>query len=143
MKKSEFNQCQKNGVKKIVEVLVGYDGIVLAHAIRKTQMQLSQRDIFLALAKSVPASDGSQTLVDNPYKTWREVNPKLPANKIEVLGPPPTSGTRDAFAELALEGGCKTFQWIKALKKTDIAIRRSVMECVKTAPILKLVKMII
>ncbi len=119
MKKSEFNQCQKNGVKKIVEVLVGYDGIVLAHAMRKTQMQLSLRDIFLALAKSVPASDGSQTLVDNPYKTWQEINPKLPAKKIEVLGPPPTSGTRDAFVELALEGGCKTFQWIKALKKTD------------------------
>ncbi len=119
MKKSEFNQCQKNGVKKIVEVLVGYDGIVLAHAMRKTQMQLSLRDIFLALAKSVPASDGSQTLVDNPYKTWQEINPKLPAKKIEVLGPPPTSGTRDAFVELALEGGCKTFQWIKALKKID------------------------
>ncbi|MCK5523337.1 MAG: substrate-binding domain-containing protein [Thiomargarita sp.] len=119
MKKSEFNQCQKNGVKKIVEVLVGYDGIVLANTTAKPQMQLSLRDIFLALAKSVPATDGSEILVDNPYKTWQEINPKLPAKKIEVLGPPPTSGTRDAFVELALEGGCKTFKWIKALKKTD------------------------
>jgi len=117
MKKSEFNQCQKNGVQKIVEILVGYDGIVLANTKAKPQMQLSLRDIFLALAKSVP--DGSQTLVANPYQTWRDVNPNLPANKIEVLGPPPTSGTRDAFAELALEGGCKTFSFLKALKKTD------------------------
>ncbi len=119
MKQSEFNQCQNNGVKRIVEVLVGYDGIVLANTKAKPQMQLSLRDIFLALAKSVPATDGSQTLIANPYKTWQEVNPNLPANKIEVLGPPPTSGTRDAFAELALEGGCKTFPFLKALKKTD------------------------
>jgi len=117
MKQSEFNQCQNNGVTEIVEVLVGYDGIVLANTKAKPQMQLSLRDIFLALAKSVPAADG--TLVANPYQTWRDVNPNLPANKIEVLGPPPTSGTRDAFAELALEGGCKTFPFLKALKKTD------------------------
>jgi len=91
MKQSEFNLCQKNGVKKIVEVLVGYDGIVLANTKLKPQMQLSLRDIFLALAKSVPATDGSETLIDNPYKTWQDVNPNLPANKIEVLGPPPTS----------------------------------------------------
>jgi phosphate transport system substrate-binding protein len=120
MKQSEFAQCQKNGVTEIVEVLVGYDGIVLANTTAVPQMQLSVRDIFLALAKSVPAfQNGSPTLIPNPYQTWRDVNPKLPANKIEVLGPPPTSGTRDAFAELALEGGCKTFDWIKALKNTD------------------------
>ncbi|RKZ75357.1 MAG: phosphate ABC transporter substrate-binding protein [Gammaproteobacteria bacterium] len=119
MKQSEFNLCQKNGVKKIVEVLVGYDGIVLANTKLKPQMQLSLRDIFLALAKSVPATDGSETLIDNPYKTWQDVNPNLPANKIEVLGPPPTSGTRDAFAELALEGGCQTFSFLKALKKKN------------------------
>jgi phosphate transport system substrate-binding protein len=131
MKKSEFNRCQKNGVKEIVEILVGYDGIVLANTMAKPQMQLSLRDIFLALAKSVPATNGSQTLVDNPYKTWRDVNRKLPANKIEVLGPPPTSGTRDAFAELALEGGCKTFNWIKALKKTDKSRYKAICHAVR------------
>jgi phosphate transport system substrate-binding protein len=80
------------------------------------QLDLSLRDIFLALAKDVPNPDGSETLVPNPYKTWKEVNSDLPDIAIEVLGPPPTSGTRDAFAELAMEGGCKTFDWIKAMK---------------------------
>ena len=126
MKKSEFETCQKNGVKDVVEVLIGFDGIVLANSKTAKQMNLSRKDIFLALAKKVPAPKGMQdsfttatTLVDNPYKTWKEVNPALPAEKIEVLGPPPTSGTRDAFAELALEGGCKSFDWIKAIKKQD------------------------
>jgi len=78
-------------------------------------MSLSLRDIFLALAKDVPNPDGGNTLVANPYKTWKDVNAALPDRAIEVLGPPPTSGTRDAFAELAMEGGCKTFDWIKAV----------------------------
>ncbi len=118
MKKSEFEKCQANGVKEVVEVLIGFDGIVLANSNKAKRMNLTRKDIFLALAKAVPAT-GSETLVANPYKTWQDVNPKLPAIKIEVLGPPPTSGTRDAFAELALEGGCKAFDWIKAMKKQD------------------------
>jgi phosphate transport system substrate-binding protein len=119
IKSSEFELCQSNGVKDIVEVLIGYDGIVLANSVESEGIDLSRRDIFLALAKQVPNPDGSATLVDNPYVTWQDVNPSLPAKKIEVLGPPPTSGTRDAFAELALEGGCKTFDFIKALKDTS------------------------
>ncbi len=119
IKKSEFEMCQKNGVNGITEVMIGYDGIVIANSKKAEVMKLSRKDIFLALAKQVPAKDGSETLVANPYKTWKDVNPALPAVKIEVLGPPPTSGTRDAFAELALEGGCKTFDWIKAMKKKD------------------------
>jgi phosphate transport system substrate-binding protein len=119
IKKSEFEMCQKNGVAGITEVMIGYDGIVIANSKKADMMELSLKDIYLALAKEVPAKDGSEKLVANPYKTWKDVNPALPANKIEVLGPPPTSGTRDAFAELALEGGCKTFDWIKAMKKKD------------------------
>ena len=119
IKKSEFEMCQKNGVAGITEVKIGYDGIVIANSRKAEVMKLSLKDIYLALAKQVPAKDGSETLVANPYKTWKDVNPALPAIKIEVLGPPPTSGTRDAFAELALEGGCKTFDWIKAMKKKD------------------------
>lgn len=119
IKKSEFEMCQKNGVKGIIEVLIGYDGIALANSKASEQYSLTRKDIFLALAKEVPNPDGSETLVENPYKTWKDVNPALPATKIEVLGPPPTSGTRDAFAELALEGGCKKIDWIKALKKKD------------------------
>jgi len=118
IKASEFKMCQENGVKDVVEVLIGYDGIVLANSVESGVMDLTRRDIFLALAKKVPNPDGTDTLVENPYKTWQDVNPTLPAKKIEVLGPPPTSGTRDAFAELALEGGCKSFGFIKAMKDT-------------------------
>ena len=132
MKKSEFELCQSNGVKDITEVKVGYDGIVIANSVKGEQIDLSLRDIFLALAKDVPNPDGSEELVANPYKTWKEVNPALPNTKIEVLGPPPTSGTRDAFNELAIEGGCKTFSWLKAIKDEDKskykAICRSVRE---------------
>lgn len=118
IKKSEFETCQKNGVTEITEVLIGFDGIVLANSKEAAQLTLSRKDIFLALAKDVPSgADGE--LIPNPYKTWKDVNPDLPDAKIEVLGPPPTSGTRDAFAELALEGGCKTIPWIKALGKSD------------------------
>jgi phosphate transport system substrate-binding protein len=119
IKSSEFETCQKNGVQDIIEVKIGYDGIALANSKKAAAMDLSLRDIFLALAKEVPDPAGGEKLVTNPYKTWQDVNPDLPNKPIEVLGPPPTSGTRDAFAELAMEGGCKTFDWIKAMKKTD------------------------
>ena len=118
IKESEVLACEQNGVKEIVEVKIGYDGIVIANALQSTTMVLSRRDIFLALAKSVPG-DTDGALIENPYVTWAEVNSDLPAIKIEVLGPPPTSGTRDAFVELAMEGGCKSVPWIKALKSAD------------------------
>lgn len=119
IKQSEIDSCAKNGVTEIVEAKIGYDGIALANSRKSPQYELSTRDIFLALAKVVPDPDGGEKLVPNPYRTWKDVNPALPSSKIEVLGPPPTSGTRDAFAELALEGGCKTFSFIKAIKKQD------------------------
>ncbi len=121
IKKSEYATCRKNGVREITEVKIGYDGIVLANSKEAPRMNLSKRDIFLALAARVPAPDGGEKLVANPYRTWKEVDPALPDTRIEVLGPPPTSGTRDAFVELAMQGGCSTFAWIKALKKTDKA----------------------
>ncbi len=119
IKDSEIEQCKGNGVKEIIEVKIGYDGIALAQSNTAELAELSLRDIYLALAKEVPDPKGSETLVKNPYKTWKEVNADLPDSAIEVLGPPPTSGTRDAFVELAMEGGCKTFDWIKAMKKKD------------------------
>lgn len=115
IKSSEFEDCQRNGVKEIVEVLIGYDGIVLANAKGAAPMQLTLKDIYLALAKLVPGPDGK--LIENPHTTWKDVNPSLPASKIEVLGPPPTSGTRDAFAELALQGGAEQISDIKTLYK--------------------------
>jgi len=117
IKSSEIKLCTKNGVSDIVEVKVGYDGIVMANAKGASHFELTTRDIFLALARDIP--DGNGALKRNSARTWAEVNPALPNIKIEVLGPPPTSGTRDAFAELAMEQGCKSFAWIKALKKTD------------------------
>jgi phosphate transport system substrate-binding protein len=119
IKKSEYDACQQNGVKDIVEVKIGYDGIAVANSRKAQQMQLTLRDLYLALAKEVPDPKGGDRVVANPYKTWKDVNSALPATRIEVLGPPPTSGTRDAFSELALEGGCSTFGWIKDLKKKD------------------------
>ncbi|MDX1812862.1 MAG: PstS family phosphate ABC transporter substrate-binding protein [Gammaproteobacteria bacterium] len=119
MKQSELKLCEKNGVNDIVEVKIGYDGIAVANSRKAPEFELSLRDIFLALAKQVPDPAGGQKLIPNPYKTWKQVDARLPDEPIEVLGPPPTSGTRDAFAELAMEGGCKTFSWIKAIKKQD------------------------
>ena len=119
IKQSEYERCVANGVKEIVEVKIGYDGIVMANSKKAAPLKLSRKDIFLALAKDVPDPNGGEKLIPNPYKTWKDVNPALPAKTIEVLGPPPTSGTRDAFVELAMEGGAKKFAWIKALKKTD------------------------
>jgi phosphate transport system substrate-binding protein len=112
---SEVDLCASNGVGEITEVKIGYDGIVLANSKKTARQELTLRHIFLALAKQVPAPNGD--LVPNPHRTWKDVDPTLPDVKIEVLGPPPTSGTRDAFNELALEGGCKTFPELKALKK--------------------------
>ncbi len=119
IKKSEYEKCRKNGVNQIVEVKIGYDGIAIANSKKSVRFELTRKEIFLALAKQVPDPKGGEKLVENPYKTWKDVNSNLPATKIEVLGPPPTSGTRDAFAELALEGGCKKVGWIKAMKKKD------------------------
>jgi phosphate transport system substrate-binding protein len=131
IKSSEVDLCASNGVTDIVEVKIGYDGIVMASDKSADDFELSLRDVFLALAKEVPAADGSETLVANPNKTWKDVNPALPDLKIEVLGPPPTSGTRDAFAELALEGGCKTFDWIKAMKSADKNAYKAVCHSVR------------
>ena len=119
IKKNEFIKCQDNGID-LVEVKIGYDGIVIANTKKASQLNISKRQIFLALAKQVPEGnkDGGQ-LIENPNAKWSDIDPNLPNIKIEVLGPPPTSGTRDAFNELAIEGGCKTFPSLKAIKKQN------------------------
>ncbi|MEO3427771.1 PstS family phosphate ABC transporter substrate-binding protein [Pelagibius sp. CAU 1746] len=113
MKKSEFETCTKNGIT-VTEVKVGYDGIVMANAKSAPQFDLTKKQIFLALAKQVPV-DGK--LVANPYTNWNQIDSSLPNEKIEVLGPPPTSGTRDAFVELVMEEAAKEFPEIEALDK--------------------------
>ena len=131
IKNGEVENCSKNGVGDVTEAKIGYDGIVLANSKATAPMELTRRDVFLALAREVPDPNGAESFVTNPYTTWKEVNPALPDLKIEVLGPPPTSGTRDAFAELALEGGCKTFAWIKAMKKKDKKMYKSYCHSVR------------
>ena len=111
MNKSEFETCTKNGVK-VTEVKVGFDGIVFANAKSAPAVNLTKGQIFLALSRQVPVGG---KLVDNPYKMWSEIDKSLPNAKIEVLGPPPTSGTRDAFAELVMEEGCKEIAGLKEL----------------------------
>ena len=128
IKSSEAEKCAANGVTPI-EAKIGFDGIVLANSRKSERMKITRQQIFLALAKDVPNSAGE--LIPNPYSMWSEIDPSFPAVKIEVLGPPPTSGTRDAFAELALEGGCKTFDFIKAMKKTDKSAYKAVCHTVR------------
>ena len=103
IKSKEVKKCKENGVEDITEIKVGYDGIALANSKLGPDLKLSLKDIYLALAKVVPADNDGENVKPNPYKTWNEVNPDLPAAPIVVIGPPPTSGTRDAFYELAIE----------------------------------------
>ena len=115
MKKSEFEMCEKNGVKDIVELKVGIDGLTIAQSKAGGDIKLTRKQVFQALAENVPDKDGK--LVPNPYKNWSDIDPSLPNVKIEVLGPPPTSGTRDSFHELFMEKGAEEFDSLKAMKK--------------------------
>jgi phosphate transport system substrate-binding protein len=116
IKQSEVGLCNENGVEQIVEIRIGFDGIVLASSKKSEPLALTTKHIFLALAREIPVAG---KLVANPNRTWKDVDPSLPATKIEVLGPPPTSGTRDAFVEIAMEGGAKQIPMLAELRKKD------------------------
>ena len=131
IKQSEVDRCASNGVDSIVEVKIGSDGVVIANSRSAPRASLTLRQLFLALAKDVPAGEEGAELVPNPYERWSDIDPSLPDAAIEVLGPPPTSGTRDAFAELALEGGCKTFPALAALKTADKGRYKAVCHAVR------------
>lgn len=132
IKTSEVNNCAKNGVSDITEVKIGFDGIVLAGSKAAAQMKLTLQQLWLALATDVPenGTDGGK-LMKNPFRNWSDIDPALPDRAIEVMGPPPTSGTRDAFVELAMEGGCKAFPEIKAMKKTDKTAYKSICHSIR------------
>ena len=115
--KGEFEDCQKNGVKDIVEIKVGIDGLSIAQSKAGPALKLTMAQVFLALAGQVPDKDGK--LIANPYKNWSDIDPSLPNIKIEVLGPPPTSGTRDSFHELFMETGARSIPVLAELRKTD------------------------
>ena len=116
IKSSEAEKCAANGITPL-EMMVGYDGIVFANSKASGVLEITPRELFQALAKDVPQDNGN--LVPNPFTHWNQINPKFPNVKIEVLGPPPSSGTRDAWSELVMEKGCKTYDWVKAMKKKD------------------------
>jgi phosphate transport system substrate-binding protein len=113
IKDSEIEACAANGVTEITEIKIGFDGIVLANSKAAPEIDLTREQIWLALAKEVPIG-GAMTA--NPYVNWSDIDAALPATKIEVLGPPPTSGTRDAFVELVMDKGCEAFPEVEALE---------------------------
>jgi phosphate transport system substrate-binding protein len=114
IKESEVKTCAENGVTEITEVKIGYDGIVVANSKSVPAYNLTITQIWQALAKDVPVNGA---MAANPYKTWSDIDASLPAVAIEVFGPPPTSGTRDAFVELVMDKGCEEFAEVKALDK--------------------------
>ncbi len=114
MTASEYKSCVANGVTDITEVQIGFDGIAVAASKDGPNMSVTKKHLFQALASEVEV-DGK--IVANPYKTWNQIDKSLPSTPITVFGPPPTSGTRDAWVELVMEAGCKEFPAIKALDK--------------------------
>lgn len=117
IKSSEIERCNSNGVDKVTEVKIGYDGIVFANSKEGESISLTREQIFLALAKEVPNADGE--IVPNPYNKWSEIDPALPNAEIEVLGPPPTSGTRDAFVELVMFEGAEGIPAMAKIAEED------------------------
>jgi phosphate transport system substrate-binding protein len=117
MKQSEFDKCAENGVTEIVELKIGYDGIVVATARNGAGFNFQLNDLYEGLAKEAPGPNG--TFVLNPARTWADINPSLPNQRIQVYGPPPTSGTRDAFLELGMTPGAKLIPAVAAVEDQD------------------------
>ena len=117
IKASEVERCAGHGITEITEVKIGYDGIVLGNARSSGQLAIEIPQLWLALAAEVP--DGMGGIVANPYAMWSDIDPGLPAVAIRVMGPPPTSGTRDAFVELVMEKGCEAFDTVTAIEESD------------------------
>jgi len=113
MKQSEWQLCQENGVTDVSEALIGYDGLTIAVSREGVDLDLSKEQIFQALAAEVEV-DGE--VVPNPYRRWNEIDSSLPDTEITVFGPPPTSGTRDAFVELVMNEGCEAFPAIQEIE---------------------------
>ncbi|WP_035574959.1 PstS family phosphate ABC transporter substrate-binding protein [Elioraea tepidiphila] len=113
MTAAEFDTCQRNGVTEIIEMPVGFDGIVIAVRKGSPKFDLTREQIWKALARQVPVNG---QLVNNPYQRWNEIDPSLPNAPIEIIGPPPTSGTRDSFVELVLDVGCRNVPEIRAIQ---------------------------
>ncbi len=133
IKLKELQRCQRNKVD-VIEAMIGYDGIVLAHSKIQESINLSFLQIYLATAAKVPSQRCTAEdcrMIKNPYKKWSDIDPKLPNIKIEILGPPPTSGTRDAFQELAMVKGANHFPYLEALKTKDKKLWKKLTQTVR------------
>lgn len=120
MMASEYELCQNNGVREITEVRIGFDGIVLGAADNGLPaMELTMTQLWLALAAEVPVDDSCTRFATNPNTRWSDIDPSLPRQRIEVFGPPPTSGTRDAFVELGMQVGARGLDCMAALHESD------------------------
>lgn len=117
VKPSEVELCRAAGITDLVEVKIGFDGIVLANSKAGPPFDLTKVEIYRALAAELP--DGEGGFEPNPNKRWSDVSPDLPDEEIKVYGPPPTSGTRDAFVEIAMEMGAEAIPELAALKESD------------------------
>lgn len=116
-KPSERDACRQNGAGAIAELKIGYDGIVLANGYGRPAMDITLAQLYRALARRVPVDDGTCDLVENPYKLWSDIDPALPGTRIEIYGPPPTSGTRDAFIEIAMQDGASQITCLGDMKR--------------------------
>jgi len=126
MKTTELRRCEEQGVGEIVALQIGFDGIVLAHSRQMPRLEVSAEDLYLALAKEVPDPSGRTRLISNPYQRWHEINPLLPDLSIRVLGPPPTSGTRDILVERLFDSACAKVQYLRTMRQEEeVAFRRS------------------
>jgi len=145
MKATEYQLCQDNGVISITEIPIGFDGIVLGNSVEAEPMHLQRDQLFLALAAEIPMPvdasgaplfDGRAMLnagrsfgeiaafscaefIANPFRRWSDIDADLPSNRIEVFGPPPTSGTRDAFVELDMIEGARAVPCMAELAESD------------------------
>ncbi len=132
MRPTEVTDCHQNRVLELVELKFGYDGIIIAAADKVgPKLSLTPRDIYQAIARDVPDPDGGQTLVRNPHRTWKQINPALPDVPVKVYGPPPTSGTRDVLAELGMERGCLSFPLLSTMRGEDPARFRAACHAVR------------
>jgi phosphate transport system substrate-binding protein len=120
MTKSEFDTCRNNGVTEIVELKIGFDGIVVTTKRGAPKFNLTREQMWRALARQVPVNG---QWVNNPHTTWQQVDASLPNTRIEVIGPPPTSGTRDSFNELMLQGGCANVAEVRAVQDAAQRLR--------------------
>lgn len=126
MNSLEFSLCVRNGVNEIMEIPIGYDGIVVVYHKDGGTVRLTRAQVWLAIAKEIPRNG---TLVPNPHTSWKQIDASLPDWPIQVLGPPPTSGTRDSFTDLLMVPACQTFDEIRSLK--DVMRQRTVCTMVR------------